>query len=358
VTSLSLQKSAPKQNELVIREASGQDAEAWDRFVDSHPTSSVYHRFKWRAIQADIFDNDVHYLSAWKDDDQVVGVLPLVRLRSRLFGDYIVSVPYFTYGGVLGGNEEVERLLLECACDEARRLGVSHIEFRDTRPREGWPYVRTDKAVMLLELPDNADDLWSRLGSKLRSQIRRPQKEGAAAFVGGTELLDDFYSVFSRNMRDLGTPVYGRTFFLRIMQEFSQRASLCVVKLGKQAVAAGFLMENGEAMEIPWASSLREFNRLSVNMLLYWACLERSIELRKRRFDFGRSTISSATYKFKSQWGATPHQLYWHYWLREGTPLPNLTPKNPKYELAIKLWQRLPLFIANSLGPRIVGNLP
>jgi serine/alanine adding enzyme len=252
----------------------------------------------------------------------------------------------------------VDAALMQGATELAAQLGVRHVEFRERNPRPGsWP-VRTDKVVMELPLESSAEQQWKTLGSKLRAQIRRPEREGAMVEQGGQELLDDFYAVFSRNMRDLGTPVYSRRLFEQVCKRFPGNTELIVVRIGGEPVAAGLLVHHGGTTEIPWASSLREWNRLGANMLLYWRAIRAAIDRQSDTFDFGRSSRDSGTYRFKAQWGAQPSQLYWHYWLPEGANLPSLNPENPRFALAVRTWQRLPLWLANRLGPLLVRKLP
>jgi FemAB-related protein (PEP-CTERM system-associated) len=239
----------------------------------------------------------------------------------------------------------------------AGSIGSRHVEFRDTRRRDGWP-MRTDKVIMELALPGSTDELWARFDPKLRAQIRRANKEGVQIVRGRGELLPEFYAVFARNMRDLGTPVYAARFFAAILAAFPQAASIVLCRHRGRAVAGGFLLQHRERLEIPWAASVREYNRFGVNMALYWEALRTAIEASCRVFDFGRSTVDSGTYRFKKQWGASPRPLFWHYWLDAGVALPQLTPGNPKYRLAIAAWQRLPVFVANRLGPALVKHLP
>lgn len=329
---------------------------AWDEYVRHHPRTSPYHLLFWRDLIKRCFGHESHYLIATNGRNDIQGCLPLIELRSRLFGHFLVSMPYFNYGGALGDSESIEQALMEEAARLAGNAGAAHVEFRDTTPRAGdWP-VREDKVNMHLALPDSEDELWRRIGSKVRAQVRRPG-EAARARAGGEELLDDFYTVFARNMRDLGTPVYSRDLFRSILRGHAQ-SSIVAIYLDDVPVAAGFLVGGGDRLEIPWASSLREHNRLGVNMLLYWEVLKRAVEQGYRTFDFGRSSRDSGTYRFKKQWGAEPVQLHWHYWLRGGGDLPSLSPDNPKYRLAIAAWQRLPVAVANLLGPRIVKSLP
>jgi FemAB-related protein (PEP-CTERM system-associated) len=159
-------------------------------------------------------------------------------------------------------------------------------------------------------------------------------------------------------MRDLGTPVYAKSFFRHILDRFPHACCLIIIRHENRPVAAAFLMGHRGTLEIPWASTLRDVNHLSINMLLYWEVLKYAIDNNYRLFDFGRSSKDAGTYRFKQQWGAQPRQCYWHYWLKQGTNLPALNPGNPRYALAIKIWRQIPLFLTTWLGPLIVKNLP
>jgi FemAB-related protein (PEP-CTERM system-associated) len=351
-------QQAPLQVAVTIDRIDDDRAGAWNACVEQLPHASIYHTYEWRRVIKEVFGHDAHYFAASDASGRIRGVLPTVRLRSRLFGDFLVSMPYFNYGGVVADSESTADALIAAASAGAHEIGVSHLELRhDRNVRPDWP-VRTDKVAMYLPLPESAEQLGKQLGSKLRSQIKRPQKEGASGVDGGLELLDEFYAVFSRNMRDLGTPVYPKRWFAAILQAFPARSRLFVVRHRGAPVAAAFVIGYRGRLEIPWASSLREANAIGVNMLLYWHVLEYACRERYTVFDFGRSTIDAGTFKFKKQWGAEPHQLYWHYWLRGGGEPPVINPSNPKYRLAVAAWQRLPLPVANLLGPLLVRNLP
>ena len=329
----------------------------WNRYVESNPASSIYHRAEWKELIKRTFGHTGHYFAARDGNGNITGILPLIGLNSRLFGNFMVSMPYFNYGGAVGDHPLIEQQLMQAAAKHAANLDISHIEYRDNTPRDGFP-ARTGKVNMLLPLPDNHEALWQTFTPKLRAQIKRPQRENPQTHLGGGEYLDDFYIVFTRNMRDLGTPVYSKSFFRNILNSFPDASRILVVRLGDKPVAAGFLIGHRNRLEIPWASTISDVNHLSINMLLYWEVLKHAIDRHYGQFDFGRSTRGSGTYRFKQQWGARPIQLYWHYWLQDGTTLPALNPDNPRYALAIKVWKRLPLFITKRLGPLIVRNLP
>lgn len=329
----------------------------WNTYVENNPAASIYHRIEWRELIYQTFGHKGIYLHAKDSQDKIVGVLPLIHLQSRLFGNFLVSMPYFNYGGAVADHPLIEQKLMTIANEHASRLGLSHIEYRDDIERSDYP-AKTDKVNMILTLPDDKNTLWNNFSSKLRAQIKRPQRENPEILRGSTELLSDFYTVFARNMRDLGTPVYGRSFFANILNCFPEQSSIIVLRLHKRPVAAAFLLGHRETLEIPWASTIKEVNHLSLNMLLYWEVLKFAIRDGYQYFDFGRSSKGAGTYRFKQQWGAIPKQLYWHYWLENHDELPSLNPSNPKYALAIKLWKCLPLTLSKLLGPLIVKNLP
>ena len=249
------------------------------------------------------------------------------------------------------------RLLESYAIEEAKELNADHIELRQQEPMNT-TWVSTERKVsMRLPLPNSYEQLVKEFPSKLRSQVRRAQKEGMTVRVGGSDCLDEFYAVFSRCMRDLGRQ-YMQRDFLEGLEVFSKEARICIVSHGKTPVAAGFLYGFRSTLEIPWAASDKRFNRLAPNMLLYGTVLEYACQQGFHVFDFGRSTPDSGTYRFKAQWGAQPKQLHWYYWMRDGNPVPQLNPQNPKYALAIRLWQKLPVAVANVFGPHIVKHLP
>ena len=335
------------------------DEQAWEDFVQTRPNATAYHQIGWKKVIEQAFGHRTYYLLAEDEQLGVTGILPLVHLKSVMFGNYMVSLPFVNYGGCCSDDPESAARLIQAAVELGQRYGATHIELRDQTPGEQGVPVKTSKVAMLLELPERAEQLWDAFHPKLRSQIRKPQKEGLIAKVGGKEELDSFYSVFSTNMRDLGTPVYSKHFFKLMLETFPASTWICTIYNDQQVpLASGFLVEFKGTVEIPWASSLREYSRQSPNMLLYWTALKDSCERGAKVFDFGRSSLGAGTYKFKEQWGALPKQLYWHYWLRDGGPFPELNPNNPKYQRAISVWKKLPLALTTWIGPSIVRNLP
>lgn len=293
------------------------------------------------------------------EGDVVRGLLPLAFLRSLLFGKFLVGMPYLNYGGVLAGDPAVARLLIDRAVDLADRLDVRYLEMRHERAVDH-PALASGHAAkvhMRLSLPKDPETLWAALPAKVRNQVRKGQKCGLEIAWGGKELLPEFYDVFSRNMRDLGTPVFGRGLFLETLSQFPGRAELGVVRAGRHAAAAAMLLHGLGVTEVPSASSLREMNHTCCNMLMYWSMLERSIARGQETFDFGRSTPESGTYQFKKQWGAAPHPAQWQYYVRSGS-VSDMRPDSPRNRRLIRIWQRLPVGLTRWIGPRIVRGIP
>jgi FemAB-related protein (PEP-CTERM system-associated) len=328
----------------------------WTAYVASCAAATGYHHWAWRDVFKAAFGYDSIYFAA-RRHGRIVGVLPTVFFESWLFGRALISLPFVNYGGVAADDEAAERALLDAAVAAARERRCRHLELRHIgRHFDDLP-CKQHKVTMLLPLqPPPA--LWDGLDKKVRNQVRKAQKSGLTCQDGGLELLDAFYAVFARNMRDLGTPVYSRNFFAQILKAFPERARVHVVSHGATPAAAGLTLQTGSTVEIPWASSVRDFNALCANPLLYWSMLEGAAGRGCATFDFGRSTPDEGPYKFKAQWGAEPVPLCWEYSLLAGGELPNTGASNPKFERAVSIWKKLPLPVANLFGPMIVRAIP
>jgi len=372
---------------VVVTTASEADAVAWDAFVHGQRGATGYHEWHWRRVFERAFGHQPVYLIARRHDrvgrrrNRIVGVLPLVEIKSLLFGRTLTSLPFLNYGGVVSEDAGADQDLIDAAAAIARQRRCRHVELRHTARRFPDLPCKTHKVTMRLRLER---DIWDRLDRKVRNQVRKAQRCDLTTDNGGAELLGDFYAVFARNMRDLGTPVYSRRFFQEVLDAFPGRTRLHVVRLqagsptrqprwGAKAgpatrqprwgaegvpVAAGLTYRTRSTVEVPWASSIRDFNVLCPSHLLYWGIIERALEEGCDVLDFGRSTPGEGTYQFKAQWGAEAVPLHWEYQLMSDGELPDTSPKNPKFHLAIELWKRLPLPVASVLGPRIVRAIP
>ncbi len=356
------------------------DMTAWDTYVRSHPEATLYHLSAWSRIIQDTYGHEPFYLMAVKaetstsnthtetvnsDDIQersttVVGVLPMIHLKSILFGNKIISVPFFDMSGILADDADVEKTLLSEALRIARRVKADQLELRHLRPLtlsedlQSTPFaLKTHKVRMVLDLPGSSEALMKSFKSKLRSQIKKPLKAGLTATIGGTELLKDFYTVFVVNMRDLGSPVHSKKLMMNIFKWFHDQARIGMIWNGRQALAGSLFMGFNQVMENPWSSALRQYQHLSPNMLLYWTMLEYACENGFAQFDFGRSSPDEGTYKFKEQWGAVPQPLYWQLFSLRGRPFDIGSSEKSKFDRAIRYWRKIPVPITRIIGPVI-----
>jgi len=303
-----------------------------------------------QAIQA-AYGHRPLYLQA---GDQ--GILPAFLVRRPLLGTLVTSMPFLDAGGPHAASPELSRLLATRLCEEARSLGAAQVELRACAPVDLPVPPSLAKVTLVLPLPADADVLWRRLDAKIRNEVRKAERAGLAAVEGRQELLDDFYRVFAINMRDLGSPVHGRRFFQAILDAFGPAARLIVVRKGSQPLAGLVALVGGDTFSVPWVSALRAYAALRPNMLLYWTALRAACRDGLARFDFGRSTQGSGTYRFKRQWDAEEVPLYW-YTLPLGGRVTRVGPDETPFALMAKLWRRLPVGLTRILGPRIRGRL-
>ncbi len=339
---------------MEIRPATDSDRDLWDGYVHDHPHGLAYHRFAWKDAVERAYGFDCPYLVA-VDGGRVRGVLPLVHVRPPLSRGALVSLPYCDVGGGLADDADAARALLRAAADEARRRGVHTVEIRtavDPGPALGAAVEPSVKVRMVLELPDGSEALLKSLKSKLRSQVRKPTRDGLRARLGGPELVAEFWPIYARNMRDLGSPPHPEAWFRAVVEAYGESARVGVAYMpdGTPA-AAGVILRNGPVVSIPWASSVRELNRWNPNMLLYWTFLAHAADTGARWFDFGRSTRGEGTYRFKKQWGSEERPLYWVRLVR-GAVEAETDPGPPgrKRELAEALLRRLPVGVNAWVG--------
>lgn len=338
------------------------DAAAWNAFVAAQPDAGHFCRHEWAGVLAGAFGHRPHYAAA-RRDGRIVGVLPLILVRSVLFGRSLVAGPYLNGGWPLGDPAAADLLL-----EHARRLASEHdaryveIRWRDEAAvRPGWA-ARSHKVAMILPLAADPDAVLAGFKGKLRSQIRRPEKDGVVVErIPGDAVtarqVRDFHDVFAATMRELGTPVYPRRLLEATLAAFGPDARLVLARHGGRAIAGGVTVRGGATVEILWAAALREHSRLAANMAVYWAAIRGAALDGAQAFDFGRSTPGAGTYRFKEQWGARPRPLFWHYHVRRGAQ-PDVNPDSPRFRLMVAAWRRLPLGVTRLLGPPLTRHLP
>lgn len=333
------------------------DAAAWDAYVASATQSSRYHQWAWQEAIRETFGHESYNLAA-TEGGEITGVLPLVRMRSRIFGHFLVSMPFSSYGGVLASTAGTRDALLMHAAGLARELGVSHVELRQGGSEQIEWCDTTAKVTMEVELPSTVQQLSDRLSPKMRKRIRYARKNGLEPKWEGLEGIGNFYPVFAANMRNLGTPVYPKNWFENICRRFPGEIRILSLFEHGQPVASAFVSIYRDSVELPWAATLPESREKFSPLLLYWTLLEWALENGYRRVDLGRCTPGSGNHDFKRRWVCNEKPLHWYYWLAPGAPVPELRPDNPRYRIATRMWKHLPLNVANFLGPRIVRSIP
>ncbi len=329
----------------------------WNEFVQASPRASFYHRAEWRAINERVFGHKTVYLGA-EDAGRLIGVFPIVRLKSLLFGNIACSMPFVNYGGPCGESEEVEARLLTAASALADEWGVDYVEVRSQR-HLGEAYPSSDhKVSMTIALDPDPESVMARFKRDQRAEIRRAAKHGFVVKFG-SELVDDFYAVLSASWRELGTPIFGLDYLKTIVTAFPGATRICVVYDINGVPAAGAFdgIHNG-TVEGMWLGMRSEYRKQLVGYVLYWELIRHACELGCRTFHLGRSSKDSGGEQFKKKWNAETLQLYWTYILRTRQDIPSLNPDNPKYRLAIKAWQKLPIKATQWIGPFIARSIP
>lgn len=330
--------------------------EQWDAFVGDHPAATFFHRSGWRRVAAKAFGHEAHFLSATDGAGRLTGVLPLVQVRSRLFGHALISNAFTVGGGPLALDEASRQDLLRQAEDLGRRLGVDYVELRDTPvASEGW--VARDDLYAGFEgpIPASEEDNLSQIPRKQRAVVRKALAREL------TTTIDDgpqqFFELYSGTMRDHGTPALPRRYFETLFEVFGADCEVLTVHHQGRPISSvlSFYFRN---RVMPYYTGSRDEARTTgSNDVMYWSVMRRALERGCDVFDFGRSKVGTGPYAFKRNWGFEPRPIAHQYRLVKAGALPNVNPTNPKYALLIDAWRRLPLPVANAISPLLSRSL-
>jgi len=329
---------------------------AWDRFVDSASSASFFHRYAWAEVIRDSFGHLPQYLMAQRGD-RIVGLLPLVHKKSVLFGSALISTPFLSYGGVASQDPEVRHALERQATELAKSLSVRYLELRNAnRGESGQRQPATQYATFRSKIPQDPEQIIRGIPRKgRRHDLKRCQRQGLVFEAPGH--LEDFYPVLAESFRDLGTPIFPITYFERILHAFPRDTELCIVKKDGQAVSGALVFYFRDQVQPFYAGGRCVARSLHANDFLFLNIMYRARERGFAIFDFGRSKVGTGSYAYKSHWGFEAEPLPYEYRLIRSKRQPDLSPLNPRFKPMIGLWQRLPLVVANALGPSISGHL-
>lgn len=327
----------------------------WNEYVQKNAASTFCHQYGWKRVIEGGCGCKSYYLVA-EDNATVVGVLPLFLVKSKIFGSHLVSMPFMDYGGILSDSQDASDKLLT----EARRIGkiekVDFLELRHNCPNNFDLIQNMDKANLRLALSSDSELLRS-FKPEIKNRINKAYNLGSKFEIGGQEVVDLFYGVYSEAMRDMGTPVMARRFFENILRQPDLKAEVFLVRINTKVIGSAIAIYFKDQMELPWITCLKKHFDSCPNNFLYWEAMKRGIATGMKWFNFGRSSKGSGHYIFKKRWGALTQQLYYQYASYNGKTL-DLSPKSPRYQIGVNLWKKLPLPIANCVGPYLASKIP
>jgi FemAB-related protein (PEP-CTERM system-associated) len=266
-------------------------------------------------------------------------------------------MPFVNYGGPCGDSDAIEQALLDASRELVEQWRVDYLEIRSRRPLPGLA-TSEHKVSMTIDLNSDPDVLWKAFTTAHRQDVRKGTKRGLTVKRGGTDLLSDFYTVLSESWRDMGTPIFSIVYLDAVAAAFRDVIRVYVVYSGDEPAAGAFVLLHGDTVEGLWLGSRSKFRREYAGYVLYWDLIKDACELGFKTYHLGRSTVQSGGEQFKKKWNAHATQLYWQFILRNRSEVPQLNVQNPKYRFAIKMWQRLPLGVAEVIGPYISRNIP
>lgn len=330
-------------------------AKRWDAFVMACPEATFFHRAGWQKIVQDVFHHDTYFLYA-ESDEGVQGVLPLGHVNSWLFGNSLAGLPFAVYGGIAAANEQVAQALEHEAQQIARRLGVAHLEWRNINPRHAdWPrqdlYVTFRKEI----LADDDANLLA-IPRKQRAMVRKGIKNGLVSTIDSD--VERFFALYADNVRRHGTPALPKRYFQALQAEFGADCEVLTVSAPDGRALSSVLSFYFRGEVLPYyAGDFEPARELAANDFKYWELMRRACARGLKVFDYGRSKLGTGSYAFKKNWGFEPTPLHYEYCLYKRDDVPQNNPANARYKLLIAAWRRLPLVVANWLGPFVVRNL-
>ena len=340
--------------QVIVRSLERNDRARWDAYVQGHPDATFFHRVGWRRVIEKAFGHRTHFLLAERDGD-IVGVLPLAEINSRLFGHSLGSLPFCAYGGILADHDAAYRALDEAAQALAKKLKVGALEYRNQVAQHAhWPtkdlYV-TFKKKIESEIEANMNAI----PRKQRAMVRKGIKAGLVGEIDSNTTR--FFQAYSASVHRLGTPVFSRRFFQLLKDEFGDNCEVLTITLDGKVISSVMSFYFRDEVLPYYGGGVEAARAVAGNDFMYWELMRRACERGLKVFDFGRSKRGTGSFDFKKNWGFEPTPLYYEYFLVTDTEVPEINPLNPKYSLFIKAWKKMPLALANVIGPHIVKNL-
>ncbi len=326
-----------------------QDRALWDAFVRDHPQATAFHLSAWgRAIEK-TFGHKAYYLAAIRGQD-MLGILPLIHVKSRLFGQSLVSNAFAVYGGPVAVSEDAHAVLDGAAWGLAEKLGIKVLEYRNQqRLRPDWVSKSETYATFKRSLAGSSDDNLKAIPRKQRAEVRKSLDKNLDVLIDRD--ADRHFAVYAESVRNLGTPVFPKSLFRNLLETYGDEANvLTVMHAGKPISSVLSLYFRNEVLPY-YGGGVDQARELRGNDHMYWMLMEHARERGCTSFDFGRSKYGTGAFSFKKNWGFEAVPLHYEFKLAAGGEMPDINPLNPKYKAMVAIWQRLPLPLANIMGP-------
>lgn len=332
----------------------GNDAR-WDDFVRKHPEATFFHLSGWKTVIEKSFGHNCHYLWA-SQGGATVGVLPLTHVRGRIFGNSLISNGFCVYGGPVATSTAALQALDDAALALGHDLGVQRIEYRlRQRQHNGWPCIDQTYVTFRRAIGPDPDKAMLTIPRKQRAMVRKGIKQGLRGEIDAD--IERFYPLYAESVRNLGTPVLSRRYFECLQRVFADCSEVLTVTKGTEPLASVFSFFFRDEVLPYYGGGSAAARTYAANDFMYWEVMRRACETGLRTFDFGRSKVGTGSFAFKKHWGFTPEPLYYENMLLQLDRVPEINPLNPKYSLMVSAWKRLPLTIANALGPWVAREL-
>jgi FemAB-related protein (PEP-CTERM system-associated) len=351
------------------------DRNRWDQYVLKHPHGTFFHLTGWKHTIEKTFghksfyliaeESIVHYpssneqISQFSHAEKIVGILPLFSIKSLIFGNSLVSIPFAAYGGILADNNEIALELLDKAKEITRELKLDYLELRHLKaPQLQLPIKNLYYTFRREIYPDIGENMKS-IPRKSRRMIRLGEKNNLKYIFGQENFLRAFYDIFARSYHYLGTPIFPEKFLRQLMKEFQNQCNVLIINNSKGKNIAGVMSFFYKKELLPfYAGSLFKYRNLAPNDFMYWQLMKYGCENGYSIFDFGRSKINTGSFDFKRHWGFEPEPLFYQFFLNCIKEIPNISPMNPRYRKSIYIWQKLPFWSTKLIGPKIVKYIP
>lgn len=340
---------------MEIKQLMQQDVQRWDAYVEQAEEASFFHRAGWRRVLEQAFGHRACFLFAERAGE-IVGILPLGHIRSRIFGNTLISTPFCVYGGVVADDDAARQVLEQAAIELAQKLGVDCLELRNQSVRhEDWPAKRDLYVTFRKEIDADLDQNMKNIPRKQRAMVRKGIKAGLESCWD--EGIERFYDAYSRSVHALGTPVFSRRYFQVLKQVFGDDCRILSVTRNGQLIASVMNFYFKDQVLPYYGGGTEQARAVKGNDFMYWEVMRRACEAGIKVFDYGRSKVGTGSYSFKKNWGFEPEPLNYEYVLVKADTVPDINPLNPKYRLFISAWKKMPLAMTRIVGPYIVRNL-